>query len=259
MGHIRRRVDNYTILILPIDKGQNSIDAMAALRVRDGKEAGSLFIEKPKDGDPEIMRERFDAFQDFLSNDLVLLTNYSDARPVMDKLYQGWVGAFFTNTAMDALPQLEEAASRSGNPEAFRAEMEKARQTEDLLAKARAVHGLYEKAADILFGYQEGYPYWISRLPKEEERYMALHLPKRKTLGKAAAAWAFGLHYFYLGEPKRNILYLLTLGGCLIWTFFDLYRLPLLVDEANERIAEKVYAEAPKINVPGLSGWIQEK
>lgn len=259
MGHLRRRVDNYTILILPIDKEKNTTDSLAALRIRGGKEAGSLLLERSKDGDPEKMREDFEAFQDFLSNDLVLLTNYSDARPVMDKLYQSGAGAFFTNGAMDALPQIEEAASLSENPKAFREEMDKARTMEDLLEKARAVHVLYEKAARILFAYQEGYPYWIARLPKEEERYMAGHLPKRKQLGKAAAAWALGLHYFYLGEPKRNILYLLTLGGCFVWMFFDLYRLPLLVDEANEKIAEKVYAEAPKINVPGLSGWIQEK
>ena len=162
MGYIRRRVKNYTILILSIDEKSETIDRAAALRVRNGQEAGTFHLER-EEGDPEKQQEDFDDFRDFLSNDLVMLTDYSAVRPVMDKWYQAGAGEFFTNTAMDMLPQIEEAV------------------------------------------------------------------------------------------PKRNILYLLTLGGCFLWMFFDLYRMPLLVDEANERMAEKVYLGAPKFPVSGPS------
>lgn len=43
-----------------------------------------------------------------------------------------------------------------------------------------------------------------------------------------------GCHYFYLGHPRRNILYLLTLGGCFLWMLSDLYRLPVLLDVEME-------------------------
>lgn len=252
MGYIRRRVKNYTILILSIDEKSETIDRAAALRVRNGQEAGTFHLER-EEGDPEKQQEDFDDFRDFLSNDLVMLTDYSAVRPVMDKWYQAGAGEFFTNTAMDMLPQIEEAVPMTENPEAFRKEVEEAGREKDLLTRARRVHKLYETAAGLLFSYQQGYPYWISMLPKEEERYMAHHLPAKKQFRKAMTAWVFGLHYFYLGNPKRNILYLLTLGGCFLWMFFDLYRMPLLVDEANERMAEKVYLGAPKFPVSGPS------
>ena len=77
---------------------------------------------------------------------------------------------------------------------------------------------------------------------------MAKRLPsKRKKFWKALLCWMVGCHYFYLGHPRRNILYLLTLGGCFLWMLSDLYRLPVLLDVENGRIAAEVYKNAPKV------------
>lgn len=251
MGHIRRRVKNYTILILSISEKEDRIDGAGAIRVRNGEEVAVLSLPSLSHVDPEQQMDRFARLQDFLTNDLVLFMNYSQAMPLMDKLYHSLAQTFFTNATMDVLPILEEAIPVSENPESFREKVEEVCREGPMVERARKVHVLYEKAAEKLFSYQEGYPYWVSSLPREEERYLAENLPAhRKTLRKALLAWAFGLHYFYLGHPKRNILYLLTLGGCFLWMFSDLFRMPLYVDLANEEIAEKVYERAPKIGSP---------
>lgn len=112
------------------------------------------------------------------------------------------------------------------------------------MKRARSTHAIYEEAAEILYGYQKGWPYWICALSTEEERGMEKRLPaKKKKLWIATLCWFFDLHYFYLGNSARNLFYLMTVGGCFLWMLFDLYRLPAMVDESNAKIAEEVYKE----------------
>lgn len=262
MGYIRRKVQNYTMIAFTPDErdGDESIRSLAALRIRGGQEAADFRIPDFFALSPEKAGESLAQFQKFLSDDLVLTADISHTMPLMDKLYRSISQSFFTNTTMDILPFVEEAIPESPRSDAMKRKYQQSREEKDLLSRVRILSGLYEESSSLLFHYQEGFPYWISTLPKEEEQYLARHLPqKKKSLKRAAFAWLFGLHYFYLGQPKINILYLLTLGGCLFWMLLDLYRLPLLVDEANAEMADEVYKEAPKINLPGRSAPKSEK
>lgn len=51
-----------------------------------------------------------------------------------------------------------------------------------------------------------------------------------------------GLHAFYLGKPIKGLIFLLTLGGFLIWWVVDLITLPSQVRTWNIEHAERIAA-----------------
>lgn len=59
----------------------------------------------------------------------------------------------------------------------------------------------------------------------------------RKKRRYAYLAWlCLGSHYLYLGRPKTQIFFWLTLGGLLIWWLADFMRMPELVEKQNRRM-----------------------
>lgn len=258
MGQLRRKVHNYTIVA--VDKDGTIPDfhiySFTALRVREGKEVGHYHCQSFPENDRKARQQIVKEFRAFIGDDLVLIGVVSDMIPIMEKLYLDNCEAYFTNVSLDLFPVVEEVDELVEDPEAFNQKVLSSKVEKDTLKKARLMFAIYEEAADWLFAYQEGYPYWVCSLPYEEERYMAKHLPERKRCLKTAIIyWIFGCHYFYLHKKWTNIVYWLTLGGFLVWMLIDLYRLPMMVDEANEDIATKTYKEAPKINRLDTMKW----
>lgn len=249
MGQLRRKVHNYTILVL-IKEGSMPdlhIKSLAALRVRKGEEAGSLSFPDCTQKERKTIVKDLKALRAFLADDLILTADISENMPALEKLYQEYCDTFFTNTTLDILPITEEVTPLMDDPAAFEARIATVKRETDPLKRARSTHAIYEEASEILYGYQKGWPYWICALSTEEERGMEKRLPeKKKKLWIATLCWFFGLHYFYLGNPARNLFYLMTAGGCFLWMLFDLYRLPAMVDESNAKIAEEVYQELKK-------------
>lgn len=249
MGQLRRKVHNYTILVL-IKEGSMPdlhVKSLAALRVREGAEVDSLSFQDCDQKERQEIVTDVKALHAFLADDLILTADISENIPAMEKMYQEYCDAFFTNTTLDILPIIEEVTPLMDDPKDFDARITTARKEMDPLKRARSVHAVYEEATEILYGYQKGWPYWICALSTDEERSMEKRLPaKKKKLWIATLCWFFGLHYFYLGNPARNLFYLMTAGGCFLWMLFDLYRLPALVDESNAKIAEEVYEELKK-------------
>ncbi len=243
MNQLRRKVENYTALCV-IREGSMpdcTIYSIGALRVRRGKEAGSFCCTDFQEKDAPSRKEIIDKLREFIGDDLVITTNISELTPLMDQIYLDYIGTFFTNATMDLLPYEEEAMLHIDDPAAYENEIATSRKKTDPLARVQDMHRVYEKTSTLLYSYQEGFPYWICALPYDVERHLFRVLPKRKRkLWLATLLWLVGLHYFYLGQPKKNILYLLTLGGFFLWMLVDLYRLPLMVDERNEEIAEEV-------------------
>ncbi|XP_048250949.1 uncharacterized protein LOC124117629 [Haliotis rufescens] len=87
-----------------------------------------------------------------------------------------------------------------------------------------------------------GYVVDLFRLPclvKEANRRSENphHVPD-KTLCDAYVLWfpmgLLGFHLFYLGKPGQGVLYLLTFGLCGIGFLVDLFRIPSLVEAANQ-------------------------
>ena len=249
MGQLRRKVHNYTILVL-IKEGSMPdfrVKSVAALRVREGEEVDSLSFQDCDQHERRTAAKNMKALRDFLADDLILTADISENTPAVEKLYQEYCDAFFTNTTLDILPIIEEVTPLMDDPKDFDARITTVRKEMDPLKRARSLHAVYEEAAEILYGYQKGWPYWICALSAEEERGMEKRLPaKKKKLWIATLCWFFGLHYFYLGNSARNLFYLMTVGGCFLWMLFDLYRLPAMVDESNAKIAEEVYKELKK-------------
>jgi hypothetical protein len=66
----------------------------------------------------------------------------------------------------------------------------------------------------------------------------------RKSTGLAYLFWCFGLHYAYLGKWGLQVLFWCTLGGLLVWTIVDLFRMKGLVADTN---GEKAIEVASKI------------
>ena len=66
----------------------------------------------------------------------------------------------------------------------------------------------------------------------------------------------FGVHHFYLGRPEFGLLYLFTGGLALIGWFLDLFRMPLLVKEANERRLRRHTAVTEKSLLDAYILWM---
>lgn len=70
---------------------------------------------------------------------------------------------------------------------------------------------------------------------------------RKKSTSTAYILWfLFGVYYFYLGKPLKNILFWVTclfLVG-IIWWIVDAFRMSSIVDDVNAQIAHDVCAEA---------------
>lgn len=245
MNQLRRKVENYTTLSI-IKEGTMpdvAVYSFAALCVRGGKEVGRYCCRDFFEKETAERKEAVEKLKEFIADDLVVTTNISELTPMMDQIYLDYIGTFFTNATLDLLPYEEEAVKHIEHPEVYMDFIHTSRKKKDPMERAEDIHKVYEETSTLLYSYQEGFPYWICALPYEDERRLSRVLPKRRRkLWIATLLWLVGLHYFYLGHPKKNILYLLTLGGCFLWMLTDLYRLPLMVDQRNEEIAEEVCA-----------------
>ena len=258
MGQLRRKVYNYTIVALNKEGTAPDVHvcSFAALRIRDGKEVAFYHCPHLPVQDRKERGRLVGELRDFIGDDLVLTGVVNDMIPTMEKLYQENCGAFFTNVSLDLFPVEEEVDGLLPDASAFKQQVLQSHDDTDALHKARVMYDIYEEAATFLYGYQTGFPYWVCSLPYEEERYMAKQLPnKQKRFKKALLAWFVGCHYFYFGRKWMNVLYLFTFGGCLIWALIELYRLPVMVDDANEKIALDTYQRGPKIGQSDSMTW----
>lgn len=77
--------------------------------------------------------------------------------------------------------------------------------------------------------------------PEKQGLFLEEYRRKDRSVGVAYLLWfIIGLHYIYLGRLGWQIFYWVTLGGLLIWTLIDLFRIPGMVRERNRDIAVDV-------------------
>ena len=144
MGQLRRKVHNYTILVL-IKEGSMPdfrVKSVAALRVREGEEVDSLSFQDCEQHERRTAAKNMKALRDFLADDLILTADISENTPAMEKLYQEYCDAFFTNTTLDILPIIEEVTPLMDDPKDFDARITTARKEMDPLKRARSVRRL---------------------------------------------------------------------------------------------------------------------
>lgn len=244
MGQIRRKLDNYTIVLLHAEgSGQQlKLTDMAALRVRDGREADRIYsVSGSEENSPEeIIRK----FRYFIGDDIILTDDMDHVLPLMEELYRKMGDTFFTNTMIDLVPLYQEACRKEDCAGELEIRGQRCLEEPDTEKKVRLMKDVYDDITDILFSYQDSLPYWVGSLTAPEERFMAKYMKERKRkIGRAYLCWCAGCHYFYLGRPIRNLLYLLTLGGLGIWALIDLYRIPYLVDDANQILSCRGYRQ----------------
>ena len=82
MGQLRRKVHNYTILVL-IKEGSMPdfrVKSVAALRVREGEEVDSLSFQDCDQHERRTAAKNMKALRDFLADDLILT---ADGRPYL--------------------------------------------------------------------------------------------------------------------------------------------------------------------------------
>lgn len=91
----------------------------------------------------------------------------------------------------------------------------------------------------------------MQHLTPEQKNYVISTLPSRqKEKSTAYILWIlFGVYYFYLNKPVKNILLWIT-SACfigVIWWFVDLFRISGMVKDYNREAARKVVAEARRM------------
>jgi len=89
--------------------------------------------------------------------------------------------------------------------------------------------------------------------PQNQEAFVEEYRRKSKSTGFAYLLWftgiaLFGFHYAYVRKWGIQILYWITLGGCLVWWFIDLFRVPGIVRDYNKDIAVDVLRSLKAIN-----------
>lgn len=86
----------------------------------------------------------------------------------------------------------------------------------------------------------------LKNLTPTQKNYVMVKLnSKEKEMSTAYICWfLLGVHYFYLGQPMKNILYWVTGGGFFIWAIIDLFRMKSLVEKSNEKIVQELIQEA---------------
>jgi hypothetical protein len=84
----------------------------------------------------------------------------------------------------------------------------------------------------------------VIKLPVVSQmRFVEEFRRKRKSSGVAVVlCLVLGLHYGYLGNWTKQLIYWVTGGGVMVWMFADLFRMSRLVHDANTEIARTVFA-----------------
>ncbi len=81
----------------------------------------------------------------------------------------------------------------------------------------------------------------VKMLPEKQGMFLEEFCRKRKSMGLAYFLWfIIGFHYIYLGKVGWQFFYWFTLGGLLIWTIVDLFRIPGMVRGYNRDVATDV-------------------
>lgn len=85
---------------------------------------------------------------------------------------------------------------------------------------------------------------------KQKDYALTLYANREKKVSTAYILWVvFGVYYFYLGHPVKNIL-LWILCGCfigIIWWIIDLFRISGMVKRKNQEILKICIAEAQQL------------
>ncbi len=86
--------------------------------------------------------------------------------------------------------------------------------------------------------------------PQRQEEFIEEYRRQAKSIAGAYVLWFFlGWHYPYLRRWGLWVLYVLTVGGFLLWAFIDLFRIPMLVKDYNKNVAVDVMR-----NLKAISG-----
>jgi hypothetical protein len=91
---------------------------------------------------------------------------------------------------------------------------------------------------------------WVinNKLTENQRRYVLPRFEKRKksTLVTYLLWFFFGVYYFYLGKPGLNfaLWFSLCLILGLLWLLVDLFRIPGMVSEYNDRLLTELIQES---------------
>jgi hypothetical protein len=78
----------------------------------------------------------------------------------------------------------------------------------------------------------------LEQLPAERRQaFVDACRPKVRRVWLAHLFCSVGLHYAYLRDWRRQALFLVTLGGLLLWWYRDRFRVRYLVEEHNRKVA----------------------
>jgi len=85
----------------------------------------------------------------------------------------------------------------------------------------------------------------VNKLPAEQkEKFWAEYNNNSKKLLTAYLLWLIGFHHLYLNKFGTQFLYIITLGGFLIWALLDLIFMPKIINEYNKNAAQEALRNA---------------
>lgn len=86
---------------------------------------------------------------------------------------------------------------------------------------------------------------------EDQLQFQELYESKKRSLFLAYVCLLFfpGTHYAFLGKWQLQVLFWLTLGGCLVWWVADIFRLKQLVKQNNTFSQQQILREISSTNI----------
>jgi len=85
----------------------------------------------------------------------------------------------------------------------------------------------------------------VNKLPAEQkEKFWTEYNNNSKKLLTAYLLWLIGFHHLYFNRFGTQFLYIMSLGGFLIWALLDFIFMPKAISEYNKKVAQEALRTA---------------
>lgn len=232
-------------------KNEYQIKEIGALRIRDGRAVETwtaLMTEKKAEGNSP--KQQMQQLLQFIGTDIIVTYEADFILSLMNRECRRFSLPSFSGISIDILPMAEKALpqQRRYDLPVLADYFQIVRPNGQALSACRTIFPIYMRLSSRLYKKRREWPVWMPALSESQYQYMEKTLPKRiKRTFWCYLCWIFGIHYFYLKRPLLNLVYWCSLGGLGLWLFIDVFRIPFLIDQYNEKISMETLQEARRL------------
>lgn len=266
MNTLQYEERDFTVISLkytqPHKKDECQIEEIAALRIRDGhtvntwtalvreSSENNTCLSAAESDSESSFKQLLRQFLEFIGTDIIVTYQADTVIPLINNECRRLSLPSLSGTYIDILPMAEKVLPRQRRydlsvlADHFQITPPDGR----TISECWTIFPLYMRLSACLYRQRREWPIWMPALSESQYQYMEKALPRKiKKTFRCYLCWGFSVHYFYLKRPLLNLLYWCSLGGLGLWFFIDLFRIPFLIDQYNEKISMETLNEAKQL------------